>query len=225
MNILKISNVKYSSDKDEIIKGINLTVEKGDCISIVGQSGSGKSTFLKMLSDLISPTGGAIYYNGKDYKEINPIELRRKISYCIQIPYLFGESVYENLSFPFEIRNTSVDEDEILKLLELLKLDKSYLNKKVDALSGGEKQRIALIRNLLSKPDILLLDEVTSGLDKENTKIVQSLIKKINEEGMTVLWITHDMDQSKSIFNKRVHIDEGKIIKEENLASCKLCHF
>ncbi|WP_373600605.1 ABC transporter ATP-binding protein [Paraclostridium bifermentans] len=225
MNILKIINVKYSSDKDEIIKGINLTVEKGDCISIVGQSGSGKSTFLKMLSDLISPTGGAIYYNGKDYKEINPIELRRKISYCIQIPYLFGESVYENLAFPFEIRNTSVDEDEILKLLELLKLDKSYLNKKVDALSGGEKQRIALIRNLLSKPDILLLDEVTSGLDKENTKIVQSLIKKINEEGMTILWITHDMDQSKSIFNKRVHIDEGKIIKEENLASCKLCHF
>ncbi len=225
MNILKISNVKYSSDKDEIIKGINLTVEKGDCISIVGQSGSGKSTFLKMLSDLISPTGGAIYYNGKDYKEINPIELRRKISYCIQIPYLFGESVYENLVFPFEIRNTSVDEDEILKLLELLKLDKSYLNKKVDALSGGEKQRIALIRNLLSKPDILLLDEVTSGLDKENTKIVQSLIKKINEEGMTILWITHDMDQSKSIFNKRVHIDEGKIIKEENLGLCKQCHF
>ncbi len=225
MNILKISNVKYSSDKDEIIKGINLTVEKGDCISIVGQSGSGKSTFLKMLSDLISPTGGAIYYNGKDYKEINPIELRRKISYCIQIPYLFGESVYENLAFPFEIRNTSVDEDEILKSLELLKLDKSYLNKKVDALSGGEKQRIALIRNLLSKPDILLLDEVTSGLDKENTKIVQSLIKKINEEGMTVLWITHDMDQSKSIFNKRVHIDEGKIIKEENLGLCKQCHF
>lgn len=225
MNILKISNVKYSSDKDEIIKGINLTVEKGDCISIVGQSGSGKSTFLKMLSDLISPTGGSIYYNGKDYKEINPIELRRKISYCIQIPYLFGESVYENLAFPFEIRNTSVDEDEILKLLELLKLDKSYLNKKVDALSGGEKQRIALIRNLLSKPDILLLDEVTSGLDKENTKIVQSLIKKINEEGMTILWITHDMDQSKSIFNKRVHIDEGKIIKEENLGLCKQCHF
>ncbi len=225
MNILKISNVKYSSDKDEIIKGINLTVEKGDCISIVGQSGSGKSTFLKMLSDLISPTGGAIYYNGKDYKEINPIELRRKISYCIQIPYLFGESVYENLAFPFEIRNTSVDEDEILKSLELLKLDKSYLNKKVDALSGGEKQRIALIRNLLSKPDILLLDEVTSGLDKENTKIVQSLIKKINEEGMTILWITHDMDQSKSIFNKRVHIDEGKIIKEENLGLCKQCHF
>lgn len=225
MNILKISNVKYSSDKDEIIKGINLTVEKGDCISIVGQSGSGKSTFLKMLSDLISPTGGSIYYNGKDYKEINPIELRRKISYCIQIPYLFGESVYENLAFPFEIRNTSVDEDEILKSLELLKLDKSYLNKKVDALSGGEKQRIALIRNLLSKPDILLLDEVTSGLDKENTKIVQSLIKKINEEGMTILWITHDMDQSKSIFNKRVHIDEGKIIKEENLGLCKQCHF
>ncbi len=225
MNILKISNVKYSSDKDEIIKGINLTVEKGDCISIVGQSGSGKSTFLKMLSDLISPTGGSIYYNGKDYKEINPIELRRKISYCIQIPYLFGESVYENLAFPFEIRNTSVDEDEILKSLELLKLDKSYLNKKVDALSGGEKQRIALIRNLLSKPDILLLDEVTSGLDKENTKIVQSLIKKINEEGMTILWITHDMDQSKSIFNKRVHIDGGKIIKEENLGLCKQCHF
>lgn len=225
MDILKIRNVRYSSDKDEIIKGINLTVKKGDCISIVGQSGSGKSTFLKILSDLISPTEGAIYYNEKDYREIDPMELRKKISYCIQIPYLFGESVYENLAFPFQIRNMNVDEERILNLLKMLKLGGNYLNKSIDALSGGEKQRIALIRNLLSKPDILLLDEVTSGLDRENTQIVEKLIKKMNEEGMTVLWITHDINQSESIFNKRVHIDEGKIIKEEDLELCKLCHF
>lgn len=225
MDILKIRNVRYSSDKDEIIKGINLTVKKGDCISIVGQSGSGKSTFLKILSDLISPTEGAIYYNEKDYREIDPMELRKKISYCIQIPYLFGESVYENLAFPFQIRNMNVDEERILNLLKMLKLGGNYLNKSIDALSGGEKQRIALIRNLLSKPDILLLDEVTSGLDRENTQIVEKLIKKMNEEGMTILWITHDINQSESIFNKRVHIDEGKIIKAEDLELCKLCHF
>lgn len=225
MNILEISNVSYSSNQDEIIKGIDLTVEKGDCISIVGKSGSGKSTFLKILSDLISPTEGDIYYNGKKYKELDPMKLRKKISYCIQIPYLFGESVYENLAFPFQIRNMSVDEVEILNLIKMLKLDESYLNKSIHALSGGEKQRIALIRNLLSKPEILLLDEVTSGLDEENTQIVETLMKKMNEEGMTILWITHDINQSKSIFNKRIHIDGGKITKEEDFKLCKLCHF
>ncbi|MGL5753709.1 MAG: ABC transporter ATP-binding protein [Paraclostridium sp.] len=217
MDILNLQNISYESDCENILNELNLTVKKGDCISIVGPSGSGKSTLLKLCADLISPTEGEILYNNKRYADYNPIELRKKISYCIQIPYLFGRTVYDNLAYPFKLRQENVDKDILVKFLKKLNLSEDYLNKKVDSLSGGEKQRIALIRNLIFKPDILLLDEVTSGLDDDNSKVVEVLIQLLNKTGVTVLWITHDMKQSKSIFNKRVHIHQGKVIREEVL--------
>lgn len=217
MDILKLENISYSADKEEILKNLNLTIKRGDCISIVGPSGSGKSTLLKLCSDLISPTKGEIVYNNKKYDDYNPVELRKKISYCIQIPYLFGSTVYDNLEYPFKLRQKNIDKDRVVKFLNDLNLNKDYLNKNIDSLSGGEKQRIALIRNLIFKPEILLLDEVTSGLDDENSEVVETLIKQLNKDGVTVLWITHDIKQSESIFNKRIHIQQGKVIREELL--------
>ena len=215
MNILSLKNIKYSFENTEILNGINLDIEKGDCISIIGTSGSGKSTLLKLCSDLISPTSGEILFYDKDYKNYEPIDLRKQISYCVQIPYLFGDNVYDNLSYPFKIRKQPVDKNKIISFLERLNLDESYLDKDINSLSGGEKQRVALIRNLIYKPEILLLDEVTSGLDSQNANVVTESVKEMNEEGITVLWITHNLEQSKSIFNKRIQIEEGKIIKEE----------
>ncbi|MGL5328136.1 MAG: ABC transporter ATP-binding protein, partial [Peptostreptococcaceae bacterium] len=172
MSILSIKDIYYSSDNLDILNGISIDIEKGDCISIIGESGSGKSTLMKICSDLISISKGDILYNGKSYKEYNPLELRKKISYCVQIPYLFGRNVYENLEFPFKIRHEKMDKPKVIDLLNKFKLDKSYLEKDINSLSGGEKQRISLIRNLVYTPQILLLDEVTSSLDNENTKIV-----------------------------------------------------
>lgn len=217
MDILKLENISYSADKEEILKNLNLTIKRGDCISILGPSGSGKSILLKLCSDLISPTKGEIVYNNKKYDDYNPVELRKKISYCIQIPYLFGSTVYDNLEYPFKLREKNIDKDRVVKFLNDLNLNKDYLNKNIDSLSGGEKQRIALIRNLIFKPEILLLDEVTSGLDDENSEVVETLIKQLNKDGVTVLWITHDIKQSESIFNKRIHIQQGKVIREELL--------
>ena len=90
-------------------------------------------------------------------------------------------------------------------------LDESFLEKNVTSLSGGEKQRVSLIRNLIFEPDIILLDEVTAALDKENAKIVEAYIKELNSNGITVLWITHSKEQSEGIFNKRINIDGGKL--------------
>lgn len=213
MNILRIENLKYKAEEDDIIKGISFNVKKGDIISIVGSSGSGKSTLLKLLSDLIPITSGNIIYNEKSYKEYNPIDLRRKISYCIQLPYLFGETVWDNLIFPFKIRKEEINKIKIVEFLEKFNLDESYLNKNINSLSGGEKQRISIIRNLIYTPDILLLDEATSALDKKNAEVIEGYIKELNKSGVTVLWITHSIDQSAGIFNKRIVIEDG-IIKE-----------
>lgn len=211
MNILSIKDVFYNMGDLEILKGISFDIEKGDCISIVGQSGSGKSTLLKLCADMIPITSGNIYFNGKCYTRYNPIELRKKISYCLQTPELFGKSVCENLEFPFKIRKEKVNKQRIVKLLERFNIDESFLEKDIISLSGGEKQRISIIRNLLYTPDIILLDEATSSLDLENAKIVEEYVQELNDLGVTVLWITHSMEQSEKIFNKRITISEGKI--------------
>lgn len=211
MNILSIKDITYNSNDLQILKGVSFDIEKGDCVSIIGQSGSGKSTLLKICADLLPISSGNIYFNEKCYTSYNPIELRKKISYCIQIPQLFGKNVYENLEFPFKIRKEQVDKKRVIKLLERFNLNESFLGKDINSLSGGEKQRISIIRNLLYTPDILLLDESTSALDVENAKAVEEYVKELNNLGVTVLWITHSMAQSEGIFNKRITISEGKV--------------
>lgn len=217
MSILNIENLTFKDKDNIIIDDICLDVNKGDCISIIGESGGGKSTFLRLLADLISPSKGEIKYIGKNYLSYDPIELRRKISYCTQLPYLFGDTVNENLEFPFKIRKKEVDKNRIKELLEVFNLDETYLSKDINSLSGGEKQRISLIRNLIFIPDILLLDETTSALDDDNAIIVEKYIKKLNESGVTIIWVTHNDEQSKRIFNKRIIMENGKIEKVEVL--------
>lgn len=217
MKILEIKNITYRANNTDILRGISLDINKGDCISIVGASGSGKSTLLKLCSDLIQLGNGEILYKGESYNTYDPLELRRKISYCVQSAYLFGETVYDNLEFPFIIRNEEVDKVRIEYLLTKFNLDESFLNKDINSLSGGEKQRVSLIRNLVYIPEILLLDEATSALDIENTKIIEGIIREINNTGVTVIWITHSLEQSKNIFNKRIIMEDGKVIKEETV--------
>lgn len=211
MSILMLEKVTYKSDNQTILKPISLEIEAGDCVCIMGASGSGKSTLLKLCSDLISPTEGEIYYRGKPYSSYEPTQLRKEIAYCTQGCYLFGKTVYDNLEFPFVIRKKSVDEERINKLLNAFSLGGDIKYKELHLLSGGEKQRIALIRTLLFKPQILLLDEVTSALDEENTSIVEAYIKALNKEGMTIVWVTHDKAQGERLFNKHIVIHKGEV--------------
>ena len=211
MSLLEFQNTFFIDDNNPILKDITISINKGDYISIIGPSGSGKSTFLKLCCHLISPTKGSILYKNKSVMEYNPIELRKNISYCFQTPYLFGKTVFDNISFPYGIRGTKVDLNRAEKLLLLFNLPKDYLKKDLKNLSGGEKQRIALIRTLLFEPDILLLDEVTSALDAENTLIVENVIKSLNHKGVTILWVTHNEEQSKRNANKLLTIEAGKL--------------
>lgn len=217
MAVLKFENVSYINNNKVIIDNISITIEKGDFISIVGPSGSGKSTFLKLCCNLINPSKGSIYYDEKSIFQYNPVELRKNISYVFQIPHLFGDTVIDNLSFPYNIRSTDIAMKKITDLLTMFNLNEKDLNKEVKNLSGGEKQRISLIRSILFNPDILLLDEITASLDSENTMIVEKVIQTLNKNGTTILWITHNDNQSRRYANKLLTIENGKLISLEVL--------
>ncbi len=211
MSLLEFQNVSFINDDKAILKDVTIAINAGDYISVVGPSGSGKSTFLKLCCHLISPTEGKIIYKSKSIMEHNPIELRKNVSYCFQTPYLFGETVMDNISFPYSIRGIKVDLERAKELFLLFNLDEEYLKKDVRNLSGGENQRIALIRTLLFQPEILLLDEVTSALDFDNTLIVENVMKALNQNGTTILWITHNPEQSRKNANKILTIESGEI--------------
>ena len=211
MPLLDLQDVSFVNDGKTILKNISFVVEAGDFISIVGPSGSGKSTLLKLCSHLISPTGGNIFYKGVSMNEYIPTELRKSIAYCSQLPYLFGNNVKENLDFPFSIRNIPFNESRVKELFSLFNIPLTFLNADVQNLSGGEKQRIALVRTLLFLPEVLLLDEVTSALDAENRHMAEDAISSLNRDGITVLWITHDPEQSQKYANKIITLETGEI--------------
>ncbi|WP_413476273.1 ATP-binding cassette domain-containing protein [Latilactobacillus fuchuensis] len=196
MGQLCINDVSYTVNQQPILKSLDLTVASGEYVTLTGPSGSGKSTLLKLIASLLTPTSGTIQLDDSQVETIAPSEYRKRVSYCFQQPTLFGETVADNLNFPFEIRQLPVDHDLILERLQQVGLTALYLTKQVTALSGGEKQRVALIRNLLFKPEVLLLDEVTTGLDAANKAIVDQLITDYNEiEGVTVISVTHDQQE------------------------------
>lgn len=172
----------------------------------------GKSTILKLIANLINPNHGQILFNGKDIMKIDPLIYRRNVSYCFQQPSLFGEKVSDNLSFPYEIRNLKVDQERVYQLLRDVNLGAEYLNKDINSLSGGEKQRIALIRNLLFLPEVLLLDEVTTGLDQASKEIVHHLIEQVHRKDVTIIQVTHDQSEIESA-QHIVRIEKGGILK------------
>ena len=217
MALLELSNISYVANDKSIIRDVSLSVNQGDYITIVGPSGSGKSTLLKLCSDLISPTSGTITYNGRPLTAIDPESYRKEVGYCFQRPYLFSKTVRRNILFPYDIRGMKPDMERIKYLFGLLHMPMEYLERRNDELSGGEMQRICLIRSLIFEPKVLLLDEVTSALDSVNTSIVEQVIDELHNKGMTIVSITHSEEQSLRKANRRITIVDGVLAKAEVL--------
>ena len=194
--MINVKQLSKQFGENEVLKAIDLTVKEGEVVVIIGPSGSGKSTLLKLISTLLSPTSGKIYYRGTDLQKIDPVEYRKEVSYFFQNASLFDETVQENLSFPARIREEGFDRERAKKLLERVQIPETYLSKEVKELSGGEKQRVALVRNLMYQPKVLLLDEVTSSLDQENRAIVLDLVRDMmKDQQTTVLAVTHNQEE------------------------------
>jgi putative ABC transport system ATP-binding protein len=193
--LLDVQNVAFSVGERQLLQPVSVQLHQGDSLLLTGPSGSGKSTLLKILASLVTPTTGHIRFKNSDITTLSPESYRQQVSYCFQTPQLFGQTVYENLALPWQIRRQKPQRDKMVAGLESVNLSADMLNKSVEQLSGGEKQRIGLLRNLQFMPEVLLLDEVTSALDEENRLAVLSLINRISaEEKVAVVRISHDVN-------------------------------
>lgn len=211
--IFQVKDLSYQVGETKILKNINLDVEKGKYLTVIGPSGSGKSTLMRILASMISPTSGEVLFEGKSINIFEPTEYRQKVSYAFQQPTLFGKTVKDNLSFPFEVRKKEFDEEKIRTYLEMVNLNETYIDKSVNDVSGGEKQRIALLRNLIFPPEVLITDEVTAGLDTENKAIVHNMLNEFNKRGLTILRVTHDESEIEDSTDK-ITIRNGELVND-----------
>ena len=195
MKIFELEHLGLASPEKIMLEDVSLSVEAGAHLTITGPSGSGKSSLLKLLAALVSPSSGRIVYQGRDLEDLDPVAYRREVSYCFQQPLLFGQTVRDNMAFPFEIRQLPFDQERVLSALARLNLGPEFLEKPIKELSGGEKQRVALVRNLLFESKVLLLDEVSSGLDEQTKLLLRAFLKDLHQEGVTLIEVTHDQKE------------------------------
>ena len=213
MKIFELDNLGLVSPEKVILEEISLSVEAGEHLTITGPSGSGKSSLLKLLAALVSPSSGRIVYQGRDLEDLDPVTYRKEVSYCFQQPVLFGQTVRDNMAFPFEIRHLPFDQERVLAALARLNLGPEFLEKPIKELSGGEKQRVALVRNLLFEPKVLLLDEVSSGLDEKTKTLLRTFLTDLHQAGVTLIEVTHDQREIETA-GRLLTIVEGRLAHE-----------
>ena len=204
----------------QVLRGIDIDINRGDVVAVIGPSGSGKSTFLRCLNLLETPTGGQIVFEGTDItsRKTNIDKMREKIGMVFQSFNLFANmTVLDNVTAgPIRVKGMKKDEAEklALDLLERVGLGDRGSAYPIQ-LSGGQQQRVAIARALAMQPDVMLFDEPTSALDPEMVHEVLDVIRRLAETGMTMVIVTHEMGFAREVASRVVFIDEG-VIKEEN---------
>lgn len=218
--MIQIKNVKKTFNKTEVLKGVNIDIEKGEIFGIIGQSGAGKSTLLRCINGLESYDEGAIVVDDVtvDIKNKKVLRnLQKRMGMIFQgFNLLERLDVYHNVALPMKFwgipTNTPEAKEKILNLIKLVGLEEK-IHSKPKELSGGQKQRVAIARALALDPDFLLCDEATSALDPEITKGILALLQKINKEmGITIIIVTHQMEVVKQICQKVAFLSGGKVL-------------
>ncbi len=217
--MIKLENVHKSFGKNEVLKGINLHIEQGQVVVIIGPSGSGKSTVLRTMNYLEEPTSGKVIVDGMDLSDKKKLnDVRAEVGMVFQNFNLFPHmTVMENLTLAqTKVRKTSMEEAK--KIGQAL-LDRVGLADKAkaypDSLSGGQKQRVAIARALAMRPKVMLFDEPTSALDPEMVSEVLDVMKSLAEEGMTMVIVTHEMGFAKKVADRVLFVDGGLILEDD----------
>lgn len=191
---------------------ISAELSEADRIALIGASGQGKSTLLRIMALLDAPDEGDMLINGTSFKSMDSRLWRMKIGFVAQQAVMLPGSVEDNLRTVSRLHDRAYDHKLAQKLLEQLGLDSLDLGKKADECSGGEKQRISLIRSLLLRPDVLLLDEITASLDVSSTQMVEKLLARWHQdEGTSMIWVTHDLKQASRISSTTWFMGSGKL--------------
>ena len=218
--MIYVKDLAKSFGDNHVIKNINMHITPGEKVVIVGPSGSGKSTFLRCLNLLEQPTGGSITFDGKEITApgVDVNKIRRRMGMVFQHFNLFANlTVKENIMLApvqLKLKTKAEAEAEAMRLLNLVNLEEKA-NSYPAQLSGGQKQRIAIVRSLAMDPEVMLFDEPTSALDPEMVGEVLELMKKLADDGMTMVVVTHEMGFAREVATRVVFMDGGSI-KEEN---------
>ena len=221
MEIIRLINIskKYGKEnRTTALENINLTINKGEFIAIMGPSGSGKSTLLNIIGTMDKPSDGSYYLNGVDISNLKDEELsnirNKHLSFVFQhFALMKNYSVYDNVELPLIFRRMKKREKQILIESTLKELNIiNHINKKVTGLSGGQQQRVAIARALVSGAEIILADEPTGALDQKTGIELMELLVKLNSEGKTIILVTHD-ENIASFCSKKIIIKDGKIIE------------
>lgn len=199
----------------EVLRGVSFALEAGERLNVVGPSGGGKSTLLRLLNRFEDPDQGTVLFHGKDLRAYDPLEIRRRIALTLQTPVMFDGTVRDNLLRHPRERRVALSEADLRAALEDVALDATFLDRAAVELSGGEKQRVAIARALLMRPDVLLLDEPTSALDPQAAGHLIETVTRLNQEkGLTLVVVSHDLNVIRRLSGRLLFLAGGEVIVE-----------
>ncbi|WP_227394829.1 ABC transporter ATP-binding protein [Jeotgalibacillus aurantiacus] len=211
---IQFSHVTFTSGEQEILHDITGWFPRNRITTLVGPSGAGKTTLFRLCNGLISPTSGDIYIDDQKIESYDPVQLRRKVGIALQSATMVPGTVRYNLALPMELQGKELSDERAKELITVVGMDESFLERKAKDLSGGQRQKLSIARTLVNQPEILLLDEITSSLDRVSQQEIEELIVRINEKyGTTIMWITHNLRQALSIGDYTWVMMDGELVE------------
>jgi putative ABC transport system ATP-binding protein len=216
----RLGKIRLSKQREEIavLRDVDLTLQAGRITVVIGPSGGGKSTLVRLLNRLEEPSSGQVLLNGRDIRLYDPLQLRRQVALVAQKPFVFSGTVLDNLQRPFSFQGRTpptADDPQLLELLTLCQLSTDWLQRDARSLSVGQQQRLCLARSLVTGPEVLLLDEPTSALDRPTvTGLADSLREVCHKWRLAVLLVTHDLYLAKIIADQLAYLEDGRILEQ-----------
>ena len=206
--LFRFDDVTLCVGEAVVLDRVDVTISDEGITAVVGPSGSGKSTLLRCCNLLEAPTSGTVSFRGASLKTLDPLRLRRRVAMVFQRPTAFPGTVADNL----RVADPSLTDDGSAVLLDRVGLPPGIADQVADSLSGGEAQRMTLARALATRPEVLLADESTSGLDDDAKATLERLVRGLADGGMPVVWVTHEREQVKRLADSVLAVDRGRVV-------------
>jgi len=205
---MELQEVSLERGGRAVLRGVSASFPRGEVSAIVGPSGAGKTSLLRCLNRLEEPSGGSVLLDSSDITTLDPIQLRQRVGMIFQTPALFEGGVRSNLAYGLD----GASEEDMRTALSSAGLDAEFLDRDSSALSVGQAQRVCIARALVRRPEVLLMDEPTSALDRDAAARIERLVTSLNETGLTVILVTHNLDQALRLAHYSVLLVEGQVV-------------